>query len=105
MVAMANTIQKGFMKGHDYLAVRQWRTRNDVYSTRKNGAEKVRVNGLNLRSYGSKVKPWIGTWDRKENNYGRDLNALIYGSDYDSNSGSNLLTILVWRGIILMKTY
>ena len=46
---------------------------------------------MNLRSYGSKVKPWIGTWDRKENNYGRDLNGLIYGSDYDSNSGSNFI--------------
>ena len=72
------------MKGHDYQQLGSG-AQEMMSQPAKSGAEKVRVNGLNLRSYGSKVKPWIGTWDRKENNYGRDLNGLIYGSDYDSN--------------------
>ena len=83
--------QKGFMPGADYQQLGSGAQEMMFTVSSKRDAQQVRPNGTNLKSYGSKVKPWVGTWDRKTGNYGKDLNGLIYGSDYDSDSGNNLV--------------
>ena len=82
--------QGGMISGRDYKNLGSGAQEMIFTISSKNDATYVQPEGSNLRSYGSKVMPDTGYWNRSDHNYGRDLQGIIYGSDYDSDSGSNL---------------
>ena len=84
--------QGGFMPGYDYQQTGTG-AQEMIFTVSSNlDAQSVQPNGTNLNSYASKVRPWVGNWERQNGNTGKDQNGYIYAGDYDSNNGTNLTT-------------
>ena len=84
--------QGGFMPGYDYQQTGSGATEMIFTVSSNQDAQPVQPLGTNLNSYASKVRPWIGNWERQNGNTGKDQNGYIYAGDYDSANGSNLTT-------------
>ena len=88
--ASGSSDQGGFMPGYDFSKVTNGAMEMIFTVSSKDDAQPVSANGGNLNSYSSKVRPHVGNWQRQTANFGKDLNGNIYGSDYDSNNGTQL---------------
>ena len=88
--ATGQSDQGGFMPGHDYQNTGSGATEMIFTVSSNQDAQTVQPNGTNLHSYATKVKPWVGNWERQNGNSGKDQNGHIYAGDYDSAEGANL---------------
>ena len=84
--------QGGFMPGYDYMKEGSGSKEMIFTVSSRQDAETVQPNGLNLHSYASKVKPWIGKPERNATNVGKDVNGNIYAGDFDTDGGAALTT-------------